>query len=219
VLLILIHIGKPGYILPVLPLALLALGVAYARMPPPVAVCLVALMGAINAAQFLALHPFSETTLGLQVPYRSRTASQKLASNLQTVTFVTRSAVRESDAAVAALLAEMQQHCPDGRALVIAEIEPVDWRRVMWYFPNGVAVDAVEREVLFTATGRRASPVPGAGLTYDLPCPVFWVGSPRAARIANIPAGAVLVPGLGYRIPPGLVRVSPSRIEFVRTPR
>jgi hypothetical protein len=57
VLLIFVHIGNPGYVLPLLPIACLIIGASYARRSTVVFVSLVALQAAVNVAQIALFAP------------------------------------------------------------------------------------------------------------------------------------------------------------------
>lgn len=213
VLVLFVHIAKPGYVLPILPAALLAIAPTYASMRRGPAVLAVTAMAAINVAQFLCLTPPTDAAIGRDLPYRSKTLAQRVVSDLEPLAFPTLSTLRASDRAVAVLLERAPRGCPVGEPLIIADSDPVDWRRVMWYLPEATAIYAPEGKVAFTAYHRKVTSVFTESAPRSTQCPILWLWSSSRAP-SGLPPSAVAVPGLGYEIPPQAVRVGPTGVRF-----
>ena len=167
--LLLVHIGRPGYVLPLLAPAALILGSFYARQRPAVAAALVVAQALVNVAHFTSVHPFSDATTGGTLTYRDKTIVQRAASDLQPLTLPTAFTIAQSDAVVDRLEHVAAEQCPDGKLVIVAGSEPVDWRRVMWYLPAATSIYVVDRVPIYVAQHTDFSPVPqgrsGSGVT------------------------------------------------------
>jgi hypothetical protein len=216
--LVLVHIGRPGYVLPLLAPAALILGSFYARQRPAVAAALVVAQALVNVAHFTSVHPFSDATTGGTLTYRDKTIVQRAASDLQPLTLPTAFTIAQSDAVVDRLEHVAAEQCPDGKLVIVAGSEPVDWRRVMWYLPAATSIYVVDRVPIYVAQHTDFSPVPQAGLVLESRCPMLWLAPDGANGAAPEDASAsVTVAGLGLIFPPGAsVHVSSSGIRTTR---
>lgn len=215
--LVFIHIGRPGYVLPLLPMASMIVGAFYARRHPAIAAAFIALQAIANAAQFRALTPFSEAATGGTASYRSKSMLQRAASDLQPLTFPTRFTIADSDARVGRLQQFVADRCPGGDLVVVAGAGPIDWRRVMWYLPEATSIYVDDAKPALVARHTDFSPVPAEGLTLHPPCPTLWIvsdaGTPSMPAFART---ATAHPGLGWTTPPGTVSVSTSSVTVTR---
>jgi hypothetical protein len=214
VLLIFVHIGNPGYVLPLLPIANLIIGASYARRSTAVFVSLVALQAAANLAQ-VALFAPSVTPPGTPiVRYRDKTLLQRMASDLQPLTFPTRATIRRSDEAIDHLLS-VASDCSGGTWVVVAGAEPVDWRRTSYYLPHATAIrlsgDDLPEHIGHGGDFVPVSPDPSPIAS---PCGLLWMSS--AVSVAGLPTGGRHVEGLGWVFPPGSGEVSSASITWSR---
>jgi hypothetical protein len=214
VLLIFVHIGNPGYVLPLLPIACLIIGASYARRSTVVFIGLVALQAAVNLAQ-VALFVPSVTSPGTPiVRYRDKTLLQRMASDLQPLTFPTRATIRRSDEAIDHLLS-VASDCIGGTWVVVAGAEPVDWRRTSYYLPHATAIrlsgddlpEHIGRGGDFVHVSPDPSPIASA-------CGLLWMSG--AVSVAALPTGGRHLEGLGWVFPPGSGQVSSAGITWSR---
>ena len=210
-----IHIGKPGYMVPLLPPVALVLAGFYARQHRGVAFALILAQAAINIAQFVVLTPASEASLGGTTRYSEKTLWQRAATDLQALTFPTAFTIAQSDERLAQLMQLVHTVCPSGDPIVIAGLEPVDWRRVMWYLPLATAVYRIQGRVTHIGTRTDASPLAADGISLRTTCPVIWVTPDKDATEPLKPAGWIPVPHLGGMTPAGTIRLSPNAISMV----
>jgi hypothetical protein len=142
---IMLHLAKPGYILPVIPLAILILAAGLARLRRPIFVVAIALLTAANVIQFAWLGPPSYAAVEGGRPYRSKSIRARILTDLQAITDPTAFAIRTSDQSVSLLQDLVSRTCPTGNPIIVAELEPVDWRRVMWETRKSEARDTQTR--------------------------------------------------------------------------
>jgi len=214
VLLIFVHIGNPGYVLPLLPIASLIIGASYARRSTVVFVSLVVLQAAMNLAQ-VALFVPSVTPPGAPiVRYRDKTLVQRMASDLQPLTLPTRATIRRSDEAVDHLLS-VASDCIGGTWVVVAGAEPVDWRRTSYYLPHATAIrltgDDLPEHVGHGGDFVSVSPDP---LPIASACGLLWMSG--GVSVAGLPTGGRHVEGLGWVFPPGSGQVSSAIVTWSR---
>lgn len=208
-----IHIGKPGYMLPLLPLACLILGTFYARQRPAAALTLVVAQAVFNIAYFTSVTPASQATMGGSVPYKEKTLRQRAASDLQALTFPTAFTIAQSDARAQQLLTFVATSCPTQDPIVIVGIEPVDWRRVMWYLPSATAVHINDSEVAYIAHHTDFAEVPPAGVLLSTACPVIWLAADEGPNTVQKPSVPIVpIPYLGWTTAPGSIRVTRASV-------
>jgi len=215
-LLIFVHIGNPGYVLPLLPIASLIIGASYARQSPRIFVGLVALQAAVNVVQVGLFVPPVIAPDAPTTRYRNKTLLERAASDLRPLTFPTRAHVRQSDQAINRLLA-VTSDCHAGSWVVAVGAEPVDWRRTTYYLPQATAIELSGANVP-ERIGRRGetmqiSPDPSR---IESPCGLLWMST--AASVATLPAGGRHIEGLGWTFPPGSGSVSTSGLTWARLP-
>ena len=162
VLVLAIHIGRRGYILPIVPLAVLVIAGYYARQRRSTGVALVSFQLVANLAQFVWLTPLPATTVGGAELYKDKSISARIASDLDAVTFPTAWTIAASDRRAAALSALVDDICPERDPIIVGE---EDWRRVLWYFPRATAINSSGAHVLYSGrnTNFGASRPPARG--------------------------------------------------------
>ena len=156
-----IHIGKPGYVLPLLPLGALVVAGFYVRQSLALRIALVAGQAVLNTLHFVDVTPLSEATLGGSRLYWDKSFSQRTATDLQPLTFPTVSTIQESDRRVAQMLALVRDRCPGGDPIVFAE---ADWRRTMWYLPSASAIYVEGGRYIYLGRRTDFSPIPDDGV-------------------------------------------------------
>ena len=205
-----VHIGKPGYVLPLLPLTSLVLASFYARRSRALCTVLLLVQASVNVAHFVAVGPFPETVTGGTRQYRAKTFFQKVASDLQPLTESTAATVRHSDVRMARILAELDR-CRSSRPVIVAGGET---RRLMWYVPNAIVIYVADGRVQNVAIDGVFTPVIDEARVFAVSCPVLWVldgGSPELP----VPDGSSTpLTDVGLSIDASQVRVTRSSIEF-----
>jgi hypothetical protein len=206
-------IAKPGYLFPFLPLAALVVSGFYARHTRRVATCLIVFQLAVNVLHFTLIRPAPAAITGGARRYRDKPLWQRMASDLQAVTFPTRFTVEQSDARVAELRALVASACPDGRAVIVVELSPVDWRRVMFYFPSATSIHWTSAGVDFVGHDTMFAAPPPDGFDIETSCPVIWLSPDEGPGGVPQPAATVsVIPHLGWTTAPGTVHVTPASV-------
>jgi hypothetical protein len=212
-----VHIAKPGYLLPLLPLASLLLAGFYARLRPAAGVLLLIAQAVVNMLHFVVLGPLPGSLTGGTRAYRDKTLLQRVASDLQPLTASTAASIRLSDLDIGRLLAAVARGCPSGKAVVVASLEPVDARRVMWYLPNAVVIYVAEGRVHNIAIDGYFRPLGEAAGPFATTCPVLWLVADGSAPEVPMPRPGVPEPGVGFVLDPGVVRVTRTSITLDAT--
>jgi hypothetical protein len=212
-----ITIAKPGYLLPLLPLAALVVGGYYARARHQgTAIGLIAAQAIVNIMSFMVLAPASPSVTGGNVRYRDKPLWQRLASDLQPLTFPTAHTIAESDARVSELLKLVAASCPSGHLVVMVDTQPVDWRRVMWYFPSATAIQVLNGVHNFIAQNTEFTTVSDEGVELETTCPVIWLAPDDGpGGVAQPPDIIATVPHLGWMTRPGTFRLTRRAFEPV----
>jgi hypothetical protein len=190
-----LHFGKNGYLLPLLPLAVLLIA-AGAERSGPRASWLVASGVILQVAQFLLLVPLSPEVTGADKRYRDKSFIEKAATELNPVAFATMANLRLEDERVTDLVAHVRNDCQTGRVIVVAATEPLDWRRALFYLPEQTLVHFDPAAPILIAEQRRVR-VAGGSETLPTACTALWLGPdapPLAAGTAS-PA-TTAIPGV-----------------------
>jgi hypothetical protein len=133
-------------------------------------------------------------------PYAEKSVLQRMASDLEPLTYMTAGTVRQSDRQVAALQAALAR-CDAGAWVIVAGGSVVDWRRVMVYAPTAVAVqDNDDGTFGFIARDGRFESIRDAEPVSSR-CGLLWIGE-RPPRVQTS-ARAEHVADLGWRYNPG----------------
>jgi len=208
-----VMIAKPGYILPGLPVAILIVAGFYARLPAPLAMSLVALQAVTNIAHFALVTPYTEPDNSLL--YRDKTMLARAASDFAGLTLSTAPTIARSDERVRELLDFVSRSCPALDPVVVADIEPVDWRRVMYYLRAANAVYVFNGKGTYIGTRTDFTTVPPEGVELRPTCPVMWLAPDFGLGGVQKPGGAATrVPHLGWTTPPGIVGVSAAGVTW-----
>jgi hypothetical protein len=214
VLVVAVHIGKAGYVLPFLPLGFLIVAAFYARQAPLTAVTLIGLQLIVNVAQFVWLPSPSPSTSGASMLYRDKTRLARLVSDLQNVTVPTARTIAESDRHVVQLLDLVASTCPSGEAIVVAGAT-VDYRRVMWYLPKARAIDVMDTQVLFVGNQTNSVSVTETGVSLSTVCPIVWLAGDDGKPTPFTPHHVTAIPSLGWMSDPDTLMVRPSSIRLL----
>jgi hypothetical protein len=208
-------IAKPGYLLPFVPLAAIVIGGFYARFGPAVATALIATQAAVNIAHFLWLSPFPAALTGGETRYRDKAVWQRIASDLQPLTFPTRATIVQSDRHVQALLTLVENTCPSRRPVILADLAPVDWRRVMFYLPDATAIHVTSSGVDFVGHATDFASLPAEGRDIVAECPPIWLSPDEGPGGVPIPQDHSLqrIPHVGWTTAAGTLRVTPGSIS------
>jgi hypothetical protein len=209
-----VHIAKPGYLLPLLPLTSLMLAGFYARLRPAAGAALLIAQTAVNVLHFVALGPLPGSLTGGTRAYRDKTLLQRVASDLQPLTASTAASIRRSDQQVGALLAAAARHCPAGSTVVVAGNRPVDARRVMWYLPHAVVIYVADGEVRNIAGDGYFKPLGEMAGPFTTTCPVLWLAADASSPEVPMPQPGVPEAGVGFVLDPGVVGVTRTSITL-----
>ena len=213
-LLLFVHIGNPGYVLPLLPVLALILGSWYGRQRTSVWAALVVTQAVGNVALVTLLSPPS--AIANEPRYRDKPFLDRLASDWRPLTFPTIAHIRESDDAINQLLS-LASSCDRGPWVVAAGIEIVDWRRTTYYLPDAVAVRLQENNLPQGLTrNRRFISVGDEPLPVASPCGLMWLSSEETVH--GRPAGGRYLHGFGWVFPPGSGHASATGLSWSPTP-
>jgi hypothetical protein len=218
VLLIGVHIGRPGYILPIVPLGILILAAWYGRLRRSVGIPLLSLHIIANVGQFVWLPSLPRAAIGGMERYGDKTPFERLLSDARPITTLTASAIAQSDARIAALRREVGARCPDGDPIFVDGMSLVDWRRALWYFPAATAIVGDERTHEFIArrTGTRA--IAGEPITLSTRCAVIWLEGDGGVKPPSTPSSARAVINLGWETGRGEVTAGPHGVSVTQGP-
>jgi hypothetical protein len=182
---VLVHMAKPGYVLPAVPAACLVLAFLYGQEPRRL-LRAVLVAGQILAGgwQFLLAQPGSGTAIGEGTRYARKTWVQKARIELNSVLQTGRRAITRSDRELTAIGRELRSACPGARGVVLVGRDGAgpNWRQLMYLFPEAVSVrlPASRGTPWMTATGRRLTVATGADLSVGEVCQTLWVDPPPA---------------------------------------
>jgi hypothetical protein len=209
---LLIHLGKPGYVLPLLPALIVPLATFYVSRRKWIAP-LVGAVVVMNVVQFAIIAPPSPALTGGNKRYRDKTFVERALSDTQAIAFPTLYSIRQSDAAVQRLHHLIDSTCPELNPIIVVGIEPVDWRRVMYYFPRATAIHVVNGSPLYISQGHtfRSTEEPGTRLTTS--CPVIWLTAP-AEKPPSVDRVATTAAELGWQTPPGTILVNKESVSY-----
>jgi hypothetical protein len=210
--LVFIHIGKPGYILPIVPALVLVLTSFYARRGIGWLIAIVALQAAANVAYIAFVIPPAAPDLSATVVrYRDKSFARRMASDLEPLTFPTRATIASSDRQIDRLLA-LGPACPSGEWVVVAGNASIDWRRAMYYLPAARAIDVLpDGRPEFIGLNGDSVPVPQEGAPIASDCGLLWIGDTRPASST---VEGRRVNDVGWLWPPGMGRVTRDAVSW-----
>ena len=179
-----LHFPKPGYLLPLLPLAFLALmtGLAPRGRWATVLLAGIALAGGL---QFLALGPLPASVTGGGLRYGDKTLLQRLATDLEPVTFASARTILDVDARIDRVRGAVGGRCRAGGVVLVSDGGPVDWRQALYYLPAHHVVRAAGPEGPLMVAHRREVAVHASPERLPSACPAIWVG--REPAVAALP--------------------------------
>jgi hypothetical protein len=206
--LLLIHIGKPGYVLPLLPLSAL-LAAEWSAGSGKTGLTLAAASAAGNVLWFTLL-PASTAARDTR-PYRQKPLLARVASDLAPVTFPTVSTLRESDSTIRDLL-HAAATCSDGSWVVVAGSYGADWRRTMYYLPKATAIRKNDQGA-FEFVGREGSFTQlGGVLPLVSRCGLLWTDLEAPTITSNVTPDQV--PSVGWELGPGVGTVTSHALQW-----
>ena len=192
-----LHFAKPGYLLPLAPLAFLALMVGLAPQGRRGTAMLagVALAGAV---QFVVLGPLPATMTGGDLRYGDKTLLQKIATDLEPVTFASAATISGTDARIDQVRRAVER-CPADGVVLVSEGGAINWRQAMYYLPaqQVVRVSALE-EPLLIGQNRRMEVRESIDQLRSV-CRAIWIGAaPAAIPVAGSapPVPEPILPGV-----------------------
>lgn len=207
VVLSLLHVGKPGYVLPIFPVFALAAGEWYARLGTR-GLVLAGVACLANVVWFVFAPP-SSAALDTR-PYQDKPLLSRIASDLAPVTFPTVNTLRQNDREVADTLAAAAS-CGSGSWVVVAGSYRADWRRMMYYLPHATAVRQTD-EGTFQFIGRNGMFTAIAGSErLSSGCGLLWTSTRPPASTGNATPMALRS---GWRLGPGSGAVSPTELRW-----
>ncbi|HKT81127.1 MAG TPA: hypothetical protein VJP86_12960 [Vicinamibacterales bacterium] len=215
VLLIFVHIGNPGYVLPLLPVFCLVLGVWYSQLSPATFAAVAILQAIVNLGQIAF---FAPPVAGGEVKYGDKSFVQRVASDLQPLTFPTLATVRRSDVAVDRLL-ELAASCRSGPWVIVSSGDPVDWRRASYYLPEATSIRlTIEGVPESVSQNGGVRPATDAGEALNSQCGLIWLTTQtQDADVKGLPAGGVYEYGVGWVFPAGAGSTSTSGVKWIAT--
>jgi hypothetical protein len=209
---VVVHIGKPGYVLPLLPLLCIILAGFYARRGRWALVTLISAQIAANVAYVAVLAPASDSS-GPEVRYRDKPLLQRLKSDLQPLTFPTLATLAESDARVDALQAVDRSTCRSGEWIAVAGTDPIDWRRAMFYLPLAQVIRLLPGgETPSIGRNGDAIDVPSAGMLISSECGLLWMTEKPPPVNTAVPGRHV--DRVGWVFPSGSGRVTREAVSW-----
>src|SRR5205823_10701437 len=168
-----------------------------------------------NVAHFVWLSPFPHALTGGDTRYKDKPFWQRAASDLQPLTVPTRFTVSESDRDVETLMAVAKGTCPERNLVVVADLAPVDWRRVMFYLPHATAINTTDRGIDFVGHESTFASLPPEGEHIVASCPVIWLSPDEGPGGVPMPTDPLRqsIPRLGWMTPPGTLYVTPASVS------
>jgi hypothetical protein len=206
-----VHMGKAGYTLLLLPVMAIVLGHVYAASNWTVRIALVIAQVAFGAAHFLAGAPPAGPAIGEGLPYRQRTFVQRMLTESRAMMATTAPVLRRAERELVEARAAVIEACPAGRAaaLVAADGDGLNWRRVMQAFPGhfAVRIPVDASQGLFVGHEGRFQIHPRGDLHLAGPCAVVWLAPEDRRPDVGPPAGP---DGRGWPV----VIAAPARIRL-----
>ncbi len=139
---------------------------------------------------------------------------EQLLSDAQPLTMNTAGAIRQNDASFLLLRAFVAASCAGGDPVLIAEGEPIDSRRLTYYFPDATVVNVRGASVTSLWRGGTLMAVPDSELRLPTRCKTMWLNADGNVPPFPLPDGTTQIKGLGYIIPATNVTVSNAAISF-----
>lgn len=130
-----IHIGKPGYLAPLVPLACLVLVVGLSSLRGRRGAAALGVAVGLNIVQFVAVTPLSGPIVGDELRYAEKSAVQRLLTDLNPISFATRATIALQDERVDRLVRAVADRCAEGGVLLVSADGAIDWRRGLYHLP------------------------------------------------------------------------------------
>jgi hypothetical protein len=187
---VLVHMAKPGYLLPLVPVLCLAAAFHYGQEPRATVRWMIALLHVVAGALFfLVARPWTGAEIGEGLRYSGKTLPQKARSDLNGIYFPTRHTIEQGDRQLEEFQGAVQAACHGAHgSVIVGEDGPgLNWRRLMYAFPEAVVVrvPAPSDAAVMVAQGRRFE-VQDGPVELAQPCPTFWVLSEESQIVAAL---------------------------------
>lgn len=186
-----LHFPKPGYLLPLVPLAFLTLMAGLAPMGRRGTIALggIAVAGGV---QFLALGPLPASVTGDGLRYGDKTPLQRLATDLEPVAFASARTIAGVDSSIDLVRAAVDERCGADGVILVSDGGPIDWRQAMHYLPAHHVVRAELPDEPLMVAHRGEVAVHASLDRLRSACPAIWIGDePAAAAFPGFPAPVV----------------------------
>ena len=195
---LLLHFPKPGYLLPLVPLAFLALmaGLAPLGRRGVVALGGIAVAGGV---QFLVLGPLPASVTGDGLRYGDKTLLQRLATDLEPVAFASAGTIAGVDSRIDRVRTAVDERCDADGVILVSDGGAIDWRQAIYYLPAHYVVRAEIPEEPLMVAHHRAVAVHASLHRLPTACPAIWIGNePAVAALPGSRAPIVepMLPGL-----------------------
>ncbi len=208
---LLVLIAKPGYVLPLMPLASVLLAGFYSRGGRATLAALTTAQAIANIVYITCLMPPAADPRAAR--YRDKTVLQRIASDIAPLTFPTRATLRTSDRHIADLQS-VAASCAETDWVLVTGAGTVDWRRAMYYVPSARAVYLVDGRPTFIGIDGDFAAASDSGTTLTSSCGLLWLLDERPP--AALGPGARRVNDLGWMMPAGSGRVTRESISWNR---
>ena len=176
---LLLHIGNPGYTLPLVPSGIILLAIIFTRDLGPRARAIVTVVSLMTAsAHFLVAAQLSPSSVGRGLTFGEKSWEQRILSQVNLLFFPTYSTIRTADADLESVRDEIRSVCPDSSDVVIVvEDDRLNWRKIQYYLPETVAVRPREvgRNSFMLANHRAVVVDSGPALEVEETCRTFWI--------------------------------------------
>ena len=200
-----LHFPKPGYLLPLAPLAFLALmaGLAPMGRRGTIALAGIAVAGGV---QFLALGPLPASVTGGGLRYGDKTPLQRLATDLEPVAFASARTIAGVDSRIEAVRRAVGERCDADGVILVSDGGAIDWRQAMYYVPAHRVVRASLPDEPLMVAYRREVDVNVSLERLQSACPAIWIGEePAAAALPDFPAPIIEPVSAGLLVGPWTV--------------
>jgi hypothetical protein len=171
---ILVHIAKPGYTLPLLPIGCLLIAFWYGQEHRrSIVIALLALQVVLGAWHFGWARPVTGVLSGEGLEYREKSWSQKLLTELNVLFIPTYHSIRSKDRDISWVVEIVQKECGEHKGtVVVTDHGLLNWRQSMYYLPNAISIGAdsflIASEKEFERSNSRV-------LEVEETCKTFWI--------------------------------------------
>jgi hypothetical protein len=180
-----VHLGKPGYLAPLVPLACLYVAAGFDSMGRRGSLLLggVALL---NLLQFLGLSSPNPESVGERLKYADKDFWQRRMTDLAPITFATSAHIGEEDRRLEAVVREVRVRCATGGVVLSSLGGEIDWRRAMFYLPEFSVVRLEGARGPLTVASHRSIQIDDERQPQISSCDPVWIASEYVTSTATI---------------------------------